>query len=180
MSEVLHHKVVAALPSPLEPDSIYYVRVGAGFDIYVTNSLGVIASYPLNAEVASGEWDAVVVSQAEAQAGTATTARKWTSQRVRQAIARTTFTSGASAQNVTSSRALNTNYTNTTGRPIIVAYTQAQGGLASIYLGTGALVGGFANPDGLQVDAKSTVVPAGAVYRITDSSGVKGIWLEYR
>lgn len=85
MATVLQHKVVAALPSPLEPDSIYYVRVGAGFDIYVTNSLGVITSYPLNAEVASGEWDAEVVPQVEAEAGTATTARKWTAQRVRQA-----------------------------------------------------------------------------------------------
>lgn len=34
----------------------------------------------------SREWIASVVSQAEAEAGTATTARKWTSQRVRQAI----------------------------------------------------------------------------------------------
>jgi hypothetical protein len=34
----------------------------------------------------SREWTASTVSQAEAQAGTATTRRAWTSQRVRQAI----------------------------------------------------------------------------------------------
>ena len=30
MAKVLHHKVVVALPLPLEPDSIYYVRKGEG------------------------------------------------------------------------------------------------------------------------------------------------------
>lgn len=51
MSKVLQHKVVAALPSPLEPDSIYYVRKGSGFDIYVTNGVGVVAAYSLNANL---------------------------------------------------------------------------------------------------------------------------------
>lgn len=49
MAIVLQHKVVAALPSPLEPDSIYYVRVGQGFDVHVTNGLGEVAAYGLNA-----------------------------------------------------------------------------------------------------------------------------------
>jgi len=48
MATVLQHKVVAALPSPLEPDSIYYVRVGQGFDVYVTNGLGEVVAYDLN------------------------------------------------------------------------------------------------------------------------------------
>lgn len=51
MSKVLQHKVVAALPSPLEPDSIYYVRKGAGFDIHVTNGVGVVTAYSLNANL---------------------------------------------------------------------------------------------------------------------------------
>ena len=50
MSKVLHHKVVVALPLPLEPDSIYYVRKGDGFDIHVTNGAGVVTAYSLNAE----------------------------------------------------------------------------------------------------------------------------------
>ncbi|MDY0191661.1 MAG: hypothetical protein RBR22_13120 [Desulfuromonas sp.] len=48
MAKVLHHKVVAALPVPLEADSIYYVRAGDGFDIYITNGAGVVAAYEIN------------------------------------------------------------------------------------------------------------------------------------
>lgn len=49
MAIALQHKVVAALPSPLEPDSIYYVRAGQGFDVHVTNGLGEVVAYGLNA-----------------------------------------------------------------------------------------------------------------------------------
>lgn len=48
MAQVKFHKFVAALPAELEANAIYYVRAGAGFDIYVTNSSGVVAAYPLN------------------------------------------------------------------------------------------------------------------------------------
>ncbi|MDF3932161.1 hypothetical protein [Pseudomonas citronellolis] len=48
MAKVLHHKVVATLPSTLEANSIYLVRVGTGFDQYVTNSTGQIVAYPMN------------------------------------------------------------------------------------------------------------------------------------
>lgn len=48
MAQVKFHKFVAALPAELEPNAIYYVRVGAGFDIYVTNGSGVVVAYPLN------------------------------------------------------------------------------------------------------------------------------------
>ena len=48
MAKVLHHKVVVALPIPLEPDSIYYVRKGEGFDIHVTNGAGVVTAYSTN------------------------------------------------------------------------------------------------------------------------------------
>lgn len=48
MNEVLHHKVVVALPTKLEPNSIYYVRAGdSGFNLYVTNNLGVVVAQPL-------------------------------------------------------------------------------------------------------------------------------------
>ena len=49
MATLKTHKVVAALPDPLEADSIYFVRVGAGFDLHVTNSAGLVVSYSLNA-----------------------------------------------------------------------------------------------------------------------------------
>lgn len=52
MAKVLHHKVVVALPLPLEPDSIYYVRKGDGFDIHVTNGAGVVTAYSTNTSLA--------------------------------------------------------------------------------------------------------------------------------
>lgn len=94
MAIVKHHKVVAALPAQLEANAIYYVRAGAGFDVYVTNASGTLVAYPANyartddARLADArEWTASTVSQAEAEAGTATTRRAWTAQRVFQAIA---------------------------------------------------------------------------------------------
>lgn len=48
MAAVLHHKVVSTLPTPLVASSIYYVRVGSGFDVYVTNETGTVVSYPIN------------------------------------------------------------------------------------------------------------------------------------
>lgn len=50
--QVLQHKVVASLPVPLQPNSIYYVRKGTGFDINVTNDAGIIVAYSLNANLA--------------------------------------------------------------------------------------------------------------------------------
>jgi len=41
-------KVVATLPVTLAPNTTYYVRVGTGFSVYVTDSTGAIA-HPLNA-----------------------------------------------------------------------------------------------------------------------------------
>lgn len=49
---ITHHKVVAALPSELLADAIYYVRSGTGFDIYVTNASGTIVAYPTNQKLA--------------------------------------------------------------------------------------------------------------------------------
>lgn len=46
--QVLQHKVVATLPVLLQPNSIYYVRNGTGFDQYITNSSGIIVAYPEN------------------------------------------------------------------------------------------------------------------------------------
>lgn len=48
MSSLLTEKVVAALPGVLTPSTIYFVRVGTGFDIYVTNDQGQVVAYPLN------------------------------------------------------------------------------------------------------------------------------------
>ncbi len=48
MAQALLSKVVAALPSALTADTVYYVRVGVGFDVYVTNHTGTVVAYTLN------------------------------------------------------------------------------------------------------------------------------------
>ena len=48
MEKLRTEKVVGSLPSVLIPNTIYYVRVGSGFDLYVTNSTGIITEYSLN------------------------------------------------------------------------------------------------------------------------------------
>lgn len=50
MPALLTKKVVSALPNNPTADTIYFVRVGTGFDLYVTNSLGTIVPYGLNAK----------------------------------------------------------------------------------------------------------------------------------
>jgi len=48
MAALLTNKVVSALPGTLAASSIYFVRVGSGFDIYVTNETGTVVAYPIN------------------------------------------------------------------------------------------------------------------------------------
>ena len=48
MSRVKHFKVVSSLPATLEPDSIYYVRLGTGFDLYATTSNSPVIARPIN------------------------------------------------------------------------------------------------------------------------------------
>lgn len=42
------NKVVSSLPTPLVANSVYIVRVGVGYDQYVTNSTGEIVAYKMN------------------------------------------------------------------------------------------------------------------------------------
>lgn len=55
MSEFKAHKVVSSLPSTLEPDTIYLVRVGVGFDFYCSDTTGSIA-YKVN-DSGTFAWD---------------------------------------------------------------------------------------------------------------------------
>lgn len=48
MAEFKTHKFVAALPTQLEADALYFVRAGSGFDLYVTNHSGTIVASKLN------------------------------------------------------------------------------------------------------------------------------------
>lgn len=45
-------KVISTLPDPLEPDTVYYVRTGEGFDVYVSDATGNVA-HRLNAPLAT-------------------------------------------------------------------------------------------------------------------------------
>ena len=53
MANILAHKVVATLPDPLEPNAIYAVRAGEGFDLYIADSTGAVA-HRVNG---TREWD---------------------------------------------------------------------------------------------------------------------------
>lgn len=46
-------KIVSVLPSPLEPDTVYLVRTGEGFDIYASDATGNVA-HSLNASTLEG------------------------------------------------------------------------------------------------------------------------------
>jgi hypothetical protein len=51
MATLRFQKVVGSLPGTLDPDTLYLVRTGAGFDLYVSDATGSIA-YPVNAPAA--------------------------------------------------------------------------------------------------------------------------------
>ena len=62
MSAFKASKTVNALPDPLEASTLYCVRSGAGFDLFLTNEAGLVVAYPLNlgagtSIVGSGEID---------------------------------------------------------------------------------------------------------------------------
>ncbi len=48
MSLIQQNKVVSVLPTTLVASSIYFVRTGSGFDLYVTNDTGTIIAYSAN------------------------------------------------------------------------------------------------------------------------------------
>jgi len=49
VAQLLLTKTISALPGTLTPDTVYFVRVGTGFDLYVTNHAGTVVGYKLNA-----------------------------------------------------------------------------------------------------------------------------------
>lgn len=61
------HKIVAALPSQLEPNALYAVRAGVGFDLYLADSTGTVAHRHNGAEqhqaMTQAEYDALPVKE---------------------------------------------------------------------------------------------------------------------
>jgi hypothetical protein len=60
-------KIVSALPATLAPDTVYMIRTGAGFDLYVSDATGSVA-HKVNSATASsgGFYDGGTPSQSSA------------------------------------------------------------------------------------------------------------------
>lgn len=122
------------------------------------------------------DWETLV----EAEAGTATTRRAWTAQRVRQAIQALALGEGQTWQ--TPSRALNTVYTNNTARPIFISVTvDGSGGLhAQLQVRVNSSPPwntiAFGSPG---VDTMTAIIPAGHQYRALGGDGLQW-WAELR
>jgi len=90
---------------------------------------------------------------------------------------------GQTWQSLTGSRALETTYTNTTGRPIQVNITPAQGasGRGNMIVG-GVVVGSYQSNQVTYSATISAIVPAGATYRYTVTAGAQTLssWAELR
>ncbi|MDR0276457.1 MAG: phage tail protein [Paucimonas sp.] len=92
---------------------------------------------------------------------------------------------GQTWQNLLASRSLNTNYTNTTGRPITVTVGMRDQGayLTEIYVG-GVLIGSWDQPTNI-IYTQTFIVPAGATYMVSGNAGAAGgnilnLWTELR
>lgn len=61
LSQIRQYKVVGSLPSgtDLVKDSIYYVKTGSGFDMYITDVAGITIT-PLNAQLPNSDFIAMV------------------------------------------------------------------------------------------------------------------------
>ncbi|MGE4532093.1 hypothetical protein [Halomonas sp.] len=65
MAKFRAEKVVSALPDPLEPDTVYYVRTGDGIDMQVSDATGSVA-HKHNALVPAGGTTGQVLAKASA------------------------------------------------------------------------------------------------------------------
>lgn len=54
-AKLIQEKYVSALPGTLVANTLYYVRVGTGFDVYLTNATGTVVAYGMNAKVVPPE-----------------------------------------------------------------------------------------------------------------------------
>lgn len=89
---------------------------------------------------------------------------------------------GQTVQNVTSSRALGTTYTNSTGRPIFVNVAMSSSIAANPLLTVnGVVYYGTGNTAGITLSV-SAIVPTGATYVASVSGGTPGLvyWSELR
>jgi hypothetical protein len=86
-------------------------------------------------------------------------------------------------QNVASSRAVATTYTNSTGRPIMVAVALSSSTASTLYATVSGLsMGGTSVGSSGYSSGISFIVPSGATYSVTMNAGSPSIntWLELR
>ncbi len=126
------------------------------------------------------EWLAETVSQAEAEAGTATTRRAWSAQRVRQSADAIALGRGQTWQDVTSSRAAGTTYQNTTGKPIMIAIFGSKSSSRGVQASTdGSTWVDIGNINGDNYTSSYNIIPDGHYYRVSGTTTI-GKWAELR
>lgn len=155
--------------------------------------LGTIATQNSNAvTITGGTLDGVTGTNAGLTVGNATNASNATTQSSgtnNTSIATTAFVQAAafgssaqSWQNVSGSRSLNSDYTNSTGKAISVAVTATFGTGAALYGISGGVTAistySHANTEGGNI---TFIVPNGATYRVNSSGGITDLyWAELR
>ena len=122
------------------------------------------------------------VSQAEAEDGTSTTRRTWTSQRVRQAAIAAFDTNPSPVQmwyEMHGSRSLGVTYTNSTGKPIEISVSVANSSQSDVSLRC------YINNSSVAVSVSeianiALTIPNGAQYRLEGLAVSSTLWWELR
>ncbi len=130
-------------------------------------------------------WDAPLVSQGVAEAGTSTDGNvKWSPERVAQAIIALSGSVGIGQtwQNVKASRAINTAYQNTTGKPIQLSISASISSDMDFQVSAdGSTWLSAQYLDNFGVNQVSHIIPVGWRYRLNAASGATiTYWLELR
>lgn len=121
-----------------------------------------------------------LATTAEASAGTDTT-RAVTPAGIEAHMTANAIGWGQTWQNVSGSRANNTNYTNTTGRPIMVSvWPNISTAFDGILTVDGGDIARTANTSVSATNQITAIVPPGSFYRVTFTTGSIGTWVELR
>ena len=85
---------------------------------------------------------------------------------------------GQTWSDVTASRSVNTTYTNSTGKPILVLITNSSGAMQNLQVNgvTYAIAAGSSSYN----FPSSVIVPNGSTYKVSNSGGAPNQWSELR
>lgn len=167
-----------------EANKLNGIEAGAQVNLPVGTTSGTVAAGNDSRLSDAREWTAEIVSQVEAEEGTATTARKWTAQRVRQNASAVDIGTGQTWQDVSASRTSGTVYQNTTGKPIevLASVTSTSAGVAAVEIHAGSTAGNLlflAQQNSALGDdgALSIIVPPNGYYKVVFSGDVDGAYV---